>query len=247
MFNMFGGKPNPQQQPAPQQKQQQQPNPQGQQQPNPAPQNIDPNDPLRMQQNNPQNPNNPGNDIFATLWDNTPEDPNNPKPDNKIYGNVKLEQVMQSAGNLDFTSNIEPELLQAAVGGDMNSLIQIINKVGQQSYANALFGGMRVFDQGAEARFNSFNNELPGLINQHSAFSQTRELSPLATNPSTKPIYDMVAKQIIAKNPNATQAQINETVMQYIDMFKQVGGGQGQQQPTDPQQKGNEQWKDFFS
>lgn len=245
-FGFGGGNNNPQSNnPAPQQQQQpQQTNPQQQdplkmQQPNPS-NNPDPNNP---------NPNNPPSDIFANLWDNTPEDPNNPKQTNSIYGNVNLEQVMKSAGNLDFTKNIDPELIQAATSGDVNALLQIINQVGQQSYANSLLGGMRVFDQGAEARFNSFNNELPSLINQHTTFNQTRELSPLASNPSTKPVYDMISKQIINKNPNATQKEINDTVMQYVTMLQQMGNTQTPNDPNNPNNPPapDAQWKDFFS
>jgi len=162
---------------------------------------------------------------FTDLWKNDLKLDANGKEvtqDTSVFGNIDQDALLKAAQTIDFTKDVmTPEILQAIqAGGEQgtSALMQAMNKVQQLTYAKSATVTTQLIERAistAEARFAA---KLPTHVraaNVNDLISQ----NPMYTNPSTRPVVDMVVAQLQAKYPNASTQEIDQIAGKYFQQF----------------------------
>lgn len=250
--NFFGGN-KQQQQPQNNQQQQQQQSPNQQNQPGNTPsngatlpgQNQNNGQPGGGQNAQNQPSNNPL-DSYSKLWDN-PQNNSDTPPAFAIDPKI-MDQVV---GSQDFTQGIDPEVMQKALTGDAQSLLNIIQQVGRNTYRASIEHGGMLTDKfvGAREKFGEgrISSKVRSELTTH-ALSTT----PSFQHPVVKRQLVEVAQRFQAQNPEATPQQIAEMSRKYMsDLMEAINPQQQQQGQNNSQQnqeeRGEEYWSNFFN
>lgn len=238
--------------------------PQGQ---NGMPQGTNP-PPLESMQANPQNQWAPQQGQQAPQQSQTPQEggspldkfnpvadnnPNNQAPQTsqapaKSIFDTDIEGWGKATTNVDISSGIEPAKVQAALAGDANVFMEILNTVGRNAMNNAAHMATKAAGHGVNSRFDSFKTEMPDMINNHQ-FSTMWEGDKVMNHPTAAPMVQALTTQFRGQFPQATQPEIQAKVQEYMQQF----GGlvNAPQTPTentpDANQQGGTSLKDFFS
>lgn len=153
--------------------------------------------------------------LYAKMWDNSTNKTNEP-PKLQIDDKV-LSQVTEK---LDFMQGVNPELMQKAISGDMNALIELLQHQGRQIYATTLKHNAAVTDAyvGQRDQFNSSN--LPSSIKREltldTMFSGLKNIPEFA-----KQQLKDTALRFQQANPDASPAEVQQAVQDYM---RQVAG-----------------------
>lgn len=124
-------------------------------------------------------------------------------------------KIGEVSNSLDFTSNLDPALVQSALGGDPQALIKLINLSGQQVYKTAMHHQSALTDRFVGARtaheFKKVDAQVKSTMVDNALSSV-----PNYQNPVVKQQLSMVAKQFAAGNPDATPEEIRDMAIQYM-------------------------------
>lgn len=192
---------------------------------------------------NPGNPNGTNTqpnplDIYTQVFNNSNKG-NEQTPPSFSLPEDTLNQVSSS---LDFTKSVPAELLQKALSGDANALLQAMNVVGQQAYKTSLSHTTSLTDKFVGARSQY---DLQSVGSQVKSELTAQELSnlPSATHPLIKQELGRIAKQLAQSNPDAPPAEIARAAEQY---FKDLYAGMNPAKPQDSAKAGDTDWDTFF-
>ena len=205
---------------------------------------------------------------FAKIWDTPAVDPNAPKPAGLF--NITPDQINQAAQQHQFSKGINPELVQKALQGDVQSFIAVIESVGRNVYAQSAYAGTRLIESGVKNFENRFTTDtLPGMLRNHSVDDSLRSSNPIFNDPKYAPMLDSAKNAIVRSYPDATTAEINTMAGNYLqsmvaDFAKMNSdrnkggnpGGSGNQQNNQQNQQpqlitkdaqGRDDWTNFFT
>ena len=213
-----------------QQQQQQQQQPQGGQNGNNLPtgqgQQFDPNA-------SPANPNQQVNgsntpvdpsDLWNKMWDTTND---GEKAQTPPQLNIDPSILNEVSGKLDFMQGVDPALMQKATSGDAQALIDIMQHVARGAYRNSLSHSGKLTNEFIGQREAFSGQKLPSLIKSQLTDSLLQGEGGKAPPFVQKQMQDL-AKRMQQANPDATPAQVKQSVQEYIQQLYQfAGGGQG--------------------
>lgn len=174
-------------------------------------------------------------DKFNNIWQN-PTQNGQPQVDpfSQPLLNADPAKIAEAARSHDFKQSIPQELLQKAMSGDAQSMIEIINNVGQQaltvaaqlSTATAEFAGKNVQQR--------FDQVFPDRFRKHQ-LGAIKPSNPVLEHPNAQPMLRMLREQAAANNPTWSPDQVAKWAEDYLMEFS--GQLSPQQQPQ--QQSGN--------
>lgn len=256
MFNIFGTNKQPQQ-PQGQQGQQQPPGQNGQtqyhsqaNQPGFTPQNgaTVPGGSNGGQGGNPPNPQNQPApnplDSYSKMFENTGNEGD--KPPAFTLDPKLMDQVVSGQ---DFTKGINPELVQKALGGDMQSFMEVINSVSRNTYRASIEHGGVLTDKfvGASLAHNGkgLGKQVRSELTNH-ALSDT----PNYQHPVVRQQLSEIARRIQQANPDAPPAEVAKQAKEYLSQLAAAinpNAQQTSQKENQPQERGEEFWNDYFS
>ncbi len=163
-------------------------------------------------------------DNFAELFKVTPVDPNAPVPvdPNAPYFTMPTdEQLLQQVSSMKFiNAEAHGELLSKAAGGDQGALIQLLNTVGQQSYAQGARLSANVAENATRNGVERLNAVLPNQIRSNLARNQVTELNPAFNHPALQPFVQSARTVMEQKFPNATANEIANMTNQYMESVR---------------------------
>ena len=211
IFQQIFGKQQPQQPAASQQQQQAQ---NGQQHVN--------NNPTVPNQSNQMPPNNaaqPGDesptDKFKDLWQNTP----NASADNTPNFRLNPETLAQHTQKMDFTRSVNGDDLQKiAAGGQeaVDALKNILNGVGRDIFSNTAQFSSHMTESGYRVAQQSIDKGLPDIVRRQMSSQELYQANPKLRDPAMQPLVSAIQMQISQKYPNATPAEVNGMVSEYL-------------------------------
>lgn len=157
---------------------------------------------------------------FSNLWEapTTPPDPNK----GAVQFTIDPTKINQVASSIDFTKSIPPELMQKALAGGpeaMQALMQVINTVSQQAFAQSTMANTKVIETALAQQREKFSAEIPDLVRSQSISSTLRQENPLFKNPATAPMLTALETQLAAKFPSATPQEISNHARKYLEGF----------------------------
>jgi hypothetical protein len=190
---------------------------------------------------------------FTDLWHPTPapKEPDPTKPGN-IFSAADPAKMLEAARGVNFVEGLDANLLATAAKGGpegVAALVQIINDVGQRSYAQAAFASTRVVDQGLSQFQLGLDKSLPGAIKKHTVSESIVSDNPAFNNPALAPVIQAVQLQIQAKHPQATTAEIRAYTLQYLTGMSELIVNKKETQQSGSQTAGTatDNWEPFFA
>lgn len=160
-------------------------------------------------------------DEFADLWKTTPVDPAAPVKDTRVFGEVNGDELLKTAGTIDFTKAITPEIAQRiAAGGEdgIRATMEAMNKTSQLVYAQSAHATTKLIEQGIAKAKDSFMSELPTHIRNSNASAAMKE-TPAYQHPAAQPLIEAAISQMQVKYPNATSNELRDMANRYITTF----------------------------
>lgn len=196
---------------------------------------------------NPANANPTGTNMPVNPLDAYKEMFNNANKSAEVAPSFALpaDKLNEVAGKLDFTQGVPSELMQKAMTGDAQAMLDIINHTGRQAYIHSLSHTTQLTDKfvGSRAEFDA--KHLGSKVK--SELTQT-ELSSSANfdHPVLKAELIRVANQFQQANPDAAPAEIAKAAKQYLgDLYAAMNPDAGK--PNQSEQKAGEtNWDEYF-
>ena len=180
-------------------------------------------------------------DIYQQVFDNAAKNSEIEAP--KFHIDPKV--LSEVSGKMSFTKGLDQELLQKATSGDVGSLLEIINKVGQNSYRAAIEHNTTLTDQFLNKRGEFEAKRLNKGVREQLTSSALAD-TPNYQHPVIKAELNRVASQFAAANPDASPQEVAQAAKKYIDDIQAALNPKSQE--TDPNQPNGEMdWSKYLT
>jgi len=177
---------------------------------------------------------------YATMFTNDPNKQGEAAPSFSIDGKV-LDTV---TGQLDFTKNVPPDLMQKAMGGDMKSFMDIMNHVGREAYRNSLTHSSAMTDKFVGMREEYNGKRLPSLVREELTMGEITGGAG-TQSPIVRQQLVEIAKKYQAANPDASPQQVAAAAKQYVaDLYGALNPNANQPQQNTQNQAVD--WDKYF-
>lgn len=187
-------------------------------------------------QNQPANP----LDSFAKMFDNPTTEADKP-PVFQIDKEV-MDKVVSSQ---DFMQGIDPELMQKATGGDVQSLMQLIQHTSRNAYRAAIEHGGVLTDKFVGSYNQYSNKQLPGMMRDHFTEQSLAANTPNFKHPVVKKQLTETAKRLQRLHPDASPQEIAKMAQDYLtELVTAITPEDPNKQQSD--NKGEVDWDKFF-
>lgn len=163
------------------------------------------------------------------------------------YLALKPEEIQASAKNMNFASLVTPDHQAAIAGGGegaAKAVVELMNTLGQAVFAASSMQSGNFVNSGLGKFRSGLDTELPNLIKSNQAKDALFQQNDFLQKPAVAPVAEAVMKQLQAKYPAASQAELVEATGEYL---RNAFGGFGQSQTTQTQSKPKEiDWESFL-
>jgi len=177
---------------------------------------------------------------YATMFTNDPNKQGDVAPSFSIDPKV-LDTV---TGQMDFMQGVDPQLMQKAMSGDMQSFMDIMNHVGRQSYRQSLQHSSSLTDKFVGMREEFSGKKLPGMVRQELTLGEITGNSGTTSATARQQLVE-IAKRYQAANPDASPQQVAAAAKQYVaDLYNSINPENNQQQQNNQSQGTN--WDEYF-
>lgn len=182
---------------------------------------------------------------FADLWEAKPV---GDTPTFSPNFNFDASKVGEAAAKLDFTKVIDPAMAKKAMGGDMEAFMQVLNKVSQAGFAQAVTASGLMAQESAKRTGSSVEAALPEYLRQQAAGNLNSE-NPFFQNPVVKPLMQAIQAQVAIKYPNASPAELSKYTQDYFaGMAKELVSSEGNVISAKPKAPAGEtDWSGFLA
>ena len=178
---------------------------------------------------------------YATMFTNDPNKQGDTAPSFSIDPKV-LDQV---SGGMDFTKDVNPELMQKAMGGDMSAFMEVMNHVGRGAYRSSLQHSSSLTDKFVGMREEFSGKRIPGMVREELTMGEITGNSGATSTVARQQLVE-IAKKYQAANPDASPQQVAAAAKQYVaDLYGAINpqnsseANKSQSQATD--------WDAYFS
>lgn len=180
-----------------------------------------------------QEPQNSPMDAFSNLWQNDPNQQNqNADPWSSPLFNSDPQKILEAAQGQDFLRSAPPELMQKALGGDMQSMMDLIQHSTRQALGLSLQLQTATTEQAGKRIGERFNQSLPNKFKELTVRNQ-KPNNPALEHPAVKQMMESIRERITAKNPDKRPEEIQAMTEEYFGNFSQLFSGntnEGKQQ-----------------
>jgi len=175
-------------------------------------------------------------DAYKSLWDNAGK----PQQSEQAPSfNLDPKLVGEVSSKINFAEGIDQNMVQQALGGDIQAFMQVLNSVGRNAYSQSLQHGSTLTDKfvGARSEFEAkgLGSKVKGVLTEQAVGS-----IPNANHPVVKQQLRETAKMFAAQYPEASPQEIAQMAQKYVTDLasafqtqNQGQEGQKQQQPQD--------------
>ena len=178
-------------------------------------------------------------DAYAKIFENANKEEG--PPAFNVDGKV-LDEV---SGKMNFISQINPELLQKAQGGDASAIIELIQEVGRNAYKSALHHTTALTDAHLNRR-GEFEKATLSKNVKDTLTNEALSSIPNSNHPVVRAELRRIAENLARQNPDAPASEIAKDTQKY---FATVYNALSPQSPPTPVQKAGEidDWEKFLS
>ncbi len=184
-------------------------------------------------------------DKFAKMFDNEGS-----QGDAAPTFNLDPKTLGEVADSQDFMQGIDPELMQKATSGDMQSLMQLMNNVGRNAYKASLSHGGTLSSKYVEAREQ---HTAKGLGSKVKGELTTAALSniPSFKHPVVQRQLKETAERLSKLHPDAQPQEIANMAIEYVSelasAINPATTAESGNAAKKSGERGEEYWNEFFS
>ena len=186
-------------------------------------------------------------EFFGKLF--TPQEPaqSNSKGNNEPPPNpwdVSPDTLTKNFGNLDISQFVKQEDVTAALGGDASAFMNILNTAVKIGAMSAHQASVTTTQQGVELSTKKLQQQLPEQMKNFTLENNLGQ-DPVLSAPHLQPVVKLVKDSILAHYPKATEADIKEGVIAYL---QDLGGKFSTQtnNNSQPQATSSINWDEHF-
>lgn len=186
-------------------------------------------------------------EFFGKLF--TPQEPaqSNSKDNKETPPNpwdVSPDTLTKNFGNLDISQFVKQEDVTAALGGDASSFMNILNTAVKIGAMSAHQASVATTQQGVELSTKKLQQQLPEQMKNFTLENNLGQ-DPVLSAPHLQPVVKLVKDSILAHYPKATEADIKEGVIAYL---QDLGGKFSTQtnNNSQPQATSSINWDEHF-
>jgi hypothetical protein len=156
-------------------------------------------------------------DNFKDIWQ-TPANATPADPWSTPVLSVDPAQIQERVKTIDFTRSIDPARAQAALGGDPNALMEIINSATRNAFEMSLQMNAASVNAAGNTLGERVKNYMPEAYKQQQLQSAPVS-NPVLEHPSAQPLLQATRQQIARQNPTLSVAEVNKRAEQYFSDF----------------------------
>jgi hypothetical protein len=130
--------------------------------------------------------------------------------------NADPAKLAQIANTLDFTRNINPDVLQKAMAGDAKAFLEVLNSVGRQSFVAGTQATSHLVDKQTSAAVDFMQKGLPNQIRSFQSRDLARTENPAFSHPAVEPFLAVIQQQLAQQHPQATALEIASKSREYF-------------------------------
>ena len=191
-------------------------------------------------------------DKFKDIWQN---DPNSSASSQSLF-NVDMAKLMESSRKMDFTKQLNPEIIKKIAAGGEESVAafsQAMNELAQGLYAQSAFASTKISEEAVRLAEQKFQQQLPAFFKKQQSKESLSSQNAIYTHPSAQPLVEALQTQLAGKFPNASAKELADLTKEYLSGFAQSVTGQptGDSSTGNPKGSGNRgssvDWMDFMA
>ena len=186
-------------------------------------------------------------EFFGKLF--TPQEPaqSNTKDPKETTANpweVSPDTLTKNFGNLDISQFVKQEDVTAALGGNASAFMNILNTAVKIGAMSAHQASVTTTQQGVELSTKKLQQQLPEQMKNFTLENNLGQ-DPVLSAPHLQPVVKLVKDSILAHYPKATEADIKEGVIAYL---QDLGGKFSAQTNNNPQPQATSSinWDEHF-
>ncbi len=163
-----------------------------------------------------------------------------------IFGNVPQEQIQQQIKGANFTNGIDQAKVQAALSGDSNAFMEVLNGVAQQAFAASFQASQGMVEHGVSTGRKQLEGSLDSHFKNYMLKQQTPSSdSPALQHPVGKAFLQSISQQIANANPQMSPAEVAKAAEQNFTEFAKMLAPQ-QQQPSSQSSQPAQDWTSYL-
>ena len=157
---------------------------------------------------------------------------------------VSPDTLTKNFGNLDISQFVKQEDVTAALGGDASAFMNILNTAVKIGAMSAHQASVTTTQQGVELSTKKLQQQLPEQMKNFTLENNLGQ-DPVLSAPHLQPVVKLVKDSILAHYPKATEADIKEGVIAYL---QDLGGKFSTQtnNNSQPQATSSINWDEHF-
>ena len=157
---------------------------------------------------------------------------------------VSPDTLTKNFGNLDVSQFVKQEDVTAALGGDASAFMNILNTAVKIGAMSAHQASVTTTQQGVELSTKNLQQQLPEQMKNFTLENNLGQ-DPVLSAPHLQPVVKLVKDSILAHYPKATEADIKEGVIAYL---QDLGGKFSTQtnNNSQPQATSSINWDEHF-
>ena len=157
---------------------------------------------------------------------------------------VSPDTLTKNFGNLDVSQFVKQEDVTAALGGDASAFMNILNTAVKIGAMSAHQASVTTTQQGVELSTKNLQQQLPEQMKNFTLENNLGQ-DPVLSAPHLQPVVKLVKDSILAHYPKATEADIKEGVIAYL---QDLGGKFSTQTNNNPQPQATSSinWDEHF-
>lgn len=150
-------------------------------------------------------------DAYSKMFDNAAKNSDIQAP----TFNLDPKVVDEVAGKMNFTQNLNPEIVQKAMQGDARAFMQAIQSASQAAYKAAIQHNTSLTDTFINQRSEYEKKQIDNGVHKQLT-SQALSSAPNFSHPVIKQELNRVADQFSRANPDASPIEVAEAAKKYI-------------------------------
>ena len=157
---------------------------------------------------------------------------------------VSPDTLTKNFGNLDVSQFVKQEDVTSALGGDASAFMNILNTAVKIGAMSAHQASVTTTQQGVELSTKQLQQQLPEQMKNFTLENNLGQ-DPVLSAPHLQPVVKLVKDSILAHYPKATEADIKEGVIAYL---QDLGGKFSTQtnNNSQPQATSSINWDEHF-
>jgi hypothetical protein len=162
-----------------------------------------------------------------------------------LFGdNFTPENIQKTVGGVNFTQNLDPAKVTAALGGDSNAFMEVINAAVQSGVSASVQMSHGMVEKGVQTGQERFSGDLDSRFRDFTLRGQNVD-NPALKHPVGKALLSTVAKQIADANPRMSADEVHKQATSMFSEFTKLMNQPTEEANQQASQKGQMDWMNF--